>query len=338
MKRVIPAVVVLVAGLVLPRPVPAAPPVFDGHTHQGLEVDGGVLLTTGLDELQRRGFQVVVHALPVDRSTTDDLIGRLLVETSQLRDKARKTEDLYLVDDPRALLAPPLPPGTGLLFAVEWSVPVFEGDVSRASRLGELGIRVFGLPDSDPDGLFLSGERGQQLSPFGLQVVASLNKAGVLIDLTHLSHERKLALIAASSAPTVVSHGNARAAADLPFNLSDELLAALSASGGHVWVSFNQNGVLEKGEDGASALSRLIDHIESLARHLGPEQVGIGTDLQADGRYVPEPLYRQDTLSQLRSGLLEKGFTPGEVDGILGGNVLRVLGSDPALPVAPHLR
>ena len=64
-----------------------------------------------------------------------------------------------------------------------------------------------------------------------------------------------------------------------------------------------------------------------LAGRLGSKQVGIGTDLQADGRYAPEPLYRQDTLARLRSGLLERGFTPEEVDGILGGNVLRLLAS-----------
>ena len=85
--------------------------------------------------------------------------------------------------------------------------------------------------------------------------------------------------------------------------------------------------MLEEGEDGAGALPRLIDHIETLAHSLGPQQVGIGTDLQADGRYVPEPLYRLDTLARLRSGLLERGFTPGEVDGILGGNALAALAS-----------
>lgn len=327
MKRLTAAVVILIACLFLPRPARPDTPVVDGHTHQGLAADGGALRTAGLDELRKRGFQVVVHALPVDRSMTGDLFGQLALETEGLRVAAQGNDHIYLVDDARTLLASPLPTGTGLLFAMEWSGPSFEGDLSRAFRLRELGIRLFGPPDEDPDGLFLTGEQGERLSPFGRRVVAALNEAGVLVDLTHLSHGRKLAVIAASAAPTVVSHGNVRAAANIPFNLPDELLRALAASGGHVWVSFNQNGVLEKGEDDATALPRLIDHIETLAEHLGPERVGIGTDLQADGRYVPEPLYRRDTLARLRSGLLDRGFTPGEVDGILGGNVLRFLAS-----------
>jgi hypothetical protein len=325
MKRLTPAVATLIASLLLPAAAQPDGPVVDGHTHQGLRADGEELHTAGLDELRKRGFQIVIHALPVDRSMTGDLFGRLVLETERLRRAARGSDDLYLVDDPRALLASPIAPGVGLLFAMEWFGPTFDGDASRAVELSELGVHIFGPPDEDPDGLFLTGEQSNRLSPFGRQILGALEAAGVVVDLTHLSHARKLAVIAASSAPTVVSHGNVRAAADLPFNLPDELLEALAANGGQVWVSFNRNGVLETGEDDSSALPRLIDHIEVLAGRLGSKQVGIGTDLQADGRYVPEPLYRQDTLARLRSGLLERGFTPQEVDGILGGNVLRLL-------------
>lgn len=327
MHRAIMLSALALAGPLFGQPAHPEAPIVDGHTHQGLAAVGGELRSAGLDELRKRGFQVVVYALPVDRSTTGDLFGRLALETERLRAAARQSDHLYLVDDPRALTASDLPPGIGLLFAVEWFGPCFGGDVSRAFELRELGIRMFGPPDQDPDGLFLTGERRERLSPFGRRVIASLNEAGVLIDLSHLSHRRKLAVIAASAAPTVVSHGNVRSAAAIPFNLPDEVLQGLGASGGQVWVSFNRNGVLAEGEDGTRALSRLIDHIEALAEQLGSEQVGIGTDLQADGRYVPEPLYRQDTLPRLRSGLLERGFTPAEVDGILGGNVLRILTS-----------
>ncbi len=312
----------------LPETVRPPTLVVDGHTHQGLEEDGGEIRTAGLDELRARGYQVVVHALPVDRSNTADLFGRLIRETEWLRVKAQEDDRFYLFPEARgAVLSSSLSTGLGLLFSLEWLGPTFEGNASRASRLCELGIRLFGPPNEDPDGLFLTGENSDRLSSFGREVVASLNNAGVLIDLTHLSHGRKLAVIAASAVPTVISHGNSREAADLSFNLPGDLLESLAASGGQVWVSFNRNGVLEEGEDNAEGLSRLLDHFEALTERLGPENVGIGTDLQADGRYVPEPLNRLDTLERLRSGLLERGFTPGEVDGFLGGNVLRSLDS-----------
>ena len=318
-------IALLAASLLLPAVVTAAIPVVDGHTHQGIAMEDGSIHLENLEHLGEMGFGVVTQILPLDRSDTDDLLGRLSMEIERLHSIDQGSDVFYLVEFPGEPLTPPSPQGVGVLLGTEWFGAFFEGDESRSFRLAELGIRTFGLPDNDPDGIFLKGDQSDVLSPFGQRVVDSLNRAGVMIDLTHLSHERKLTIIAAAPGPTVVTHGNVRSAADREFNLPDNVLEALAANEGHVWVSFNRNGVLVDGEEDGEAVSRLVNHVQTLSEHLGPEHIGIGTDLQADGKYVPVPLFREDTLHLIRKALAERGFTRDEVEGLMGLNVLRTL-------------
>jgi len=67
---------------------------------------------------------------------------------------------------------------------------IFGGDPSSVPRYRDLGVRVIGLSENDGDGLFGRGDLAATLTPFGTQVVAAMNEAGVLIDITHLSTRR----------------------------------------------------------------------------------------------------------------------------------------------------
>jgi membrane dipeptidase len=70
------------------------------------------------------------------------------------------------------------------------------------------------------------------LSPLGKQVIAELNKVGIMVDISHPSKEANLQAIALSKAPVIASHSGARALADHSRNLDDEQLLALKKSGG----------------------------------------------------------------------------------------------------------
>jgi len=324
MKTVLPLVVA--ASLCLaPAALAGTAPRVDGHTHQGLAVEGGELRVAGIERVREMGFQALLVGLPIERSKTSDPLGRLVREREALASLAERDAGLYFVERPASLLDAEPPAGIGVLLAVEWFGPLFEGDASRAVRLRELGIRVVSLVDADPDGLFGEGGVADRVTPFGREVVAALEGAGILVDLTHLRPARQLAVLAAAREPVVVSHGNSLGIAAEPGNLPDEVLAALAANRGQVWVSFNRNGVFAKGEDDGAAVERLVDHLLALADRLGPAAVGLGTDLQADGRYVPDALYRPDTLERVAAELRARGVGEAEIDGFLGGNVLRAL-------------
>ena len=154
--------------------------------------------------------------------------------------------------------------------------------------------------------------------------VHAINEAGVLIDITHLSHEQKLEVIACSQKPVVATHSLTRAVVPSGFNLPDEVLSALANNAGSVWVSFQKEDLLGDADED-QAFDRLVDHIEVLVERLGPDHVGIGTDLQAGGKYVPVTLNQKDAFARIRQRLEKRGFEEATIDSILGGNILRVL-------------
>ena len=90
-------------------------------------------------------------------------------------------------------------------------------------------------------------------------------------------------------------------------------------------MSFNSSDLLS-GDPDEDSLELVADQIEVLIEHLGPEHVGIGTDLQAGGRYVPATLNRDDTFSEIGRRLLKRGYSEDVIDGVLGRNILRALG------------
>ncbi|MCG6988802.1 MAG: dipeptidase [Gemmatimonadetes bacterium] len=70
------------------------------------------------------------------------------------------------------------------------------------------------------------------LSPFGRQVVAEMNRLGMMIDVSHISKKAALDAMRASRAPVIASHSSMRALADVPRNMDDETLLALKDNGG----------------------------------------------------------------------------------------------------------
>lgn len=82
----------------------------------------------------------------------------------------------------------------------------------------------------EADGVWLH----KGLSPLGKQVIAELNRVGIMLDISHPSKEANLQAIALSKAPVIASHSSARAVFDHSRNLDDEQLMALKKNGGVV--------------------------------------------------------------------------------------------------------
>ena len=77
------------------------------------------------------------------------------------------------------------------------------------------------------------------LSPFGKQIIAEMNRLGMMIDVSHVSDKTFHDVLAASKAPIIASHSNCRALCDHPRNMSDDMIRELAARGGVIQINFH---------------------------------------------------------------------------------------------------
>jgi len=110
-------------------------------------------------------------------------------------------------------------------------------DLSMIEKYYDRGVRYITLchtknndicdSSTDPN-----GAEHQGLSEFGRQVVAEMNRIGMIIDVSHISDEAFFDVLEVSQTPVIASHSCARALCDHPRNLTDEMLKALAQNGG----------------------------------------------------------------------------------------------------------
>ena len=102
------------------------------------------------------------------------------------------------------------------------------------------------------------------LSPLGKQVIAELNRVGIMVDISHPSKEANLQAMALSKAPVIASHSSARARHNHSRNLDDEQLEALKKNGGVVQTVAFANYVKETPPPSAertAAIAKLYEEV-----------------------------------------------------------------------------
>lgn len=127
------------------------------------------------------------------------------------------------------------------MIGVENGYPIGR-DLSLLEQYHELGARYLGLVHNGHNDIADScnpredlgdaeAEHGG-LSEFGREVIAELNRLGILVDVSHISRDAMLQAAELSAAPIIASHSSATALADVSRNMDDEQLRALAANGG----------------------------------------------------------------------------------------------------------
>jgi len=149
-------------------------------------------------------------------------------------------------------------------------------DAARADLFARLGVRVIQLTYNPAnqlgDGCMAPQNRG--LTPFGREVVARLNAARIMVDLSHSGERTCLDAARVSRAPISINHTGCRALADLPRNKTDEELRLVASRGGFVGIFFMPFLKV----DGHPHAADVVAHIEHALEVCGEDHVGIGTD------------------------------------------------------------
>ena len=242
------------------------------------------------------------------------------------------------------------------------------GDLDNLRHFHARGIRYITLAHSksnhisdssyDPVALW------QGLSPFGEELVAAMNRLGIMIDVSHISDQAFRDVIEITRAPVVATHSSARHfTPGFERNASDEIIEAIGKNGGVVMINFGSSFLSEEanqwqakfsaardsltaqlGEAGrddprVAAFSEayreqnpypyadvdiVVDHIERVVEIAGIEHVGLGSDYDGVGDSLPEGLKDASTYPNLIAELLRRGHSEGDIRKILGENVMRV--------------
>jgi membrane dipeptidase len=127
------------------------------------------------------------------------------------------------------------------LIGVENGYPIGE-DIGRVKEFYDRGARYLSLSHNGHNQLADShtGERDgwkwNGISPLGKQVIAEMNRLGVMVDVSHASKESMLQSAALSKAPIIASHSSVRALCDVSRNIDDEQLVALKNAGGVIQI------------------------------------------------------------------------------------------------------
>jgi len=112
-------------------------------------------------------------------------------------------------------------------------------DLSLIKKYFDLGARYMTLAHTSNNDICDSstdprGAEWHGLSPFGKQVVAEMNRVGMMVDVSHVSKECMMQATALSKAPVIGSHSSTTAVANVPRNMDDEMLLAIKKNGGVV--------------------------------------------------------------------------------------------------------
>jgi membrane dipeptidase len=255
-----------------------------------------------------------------------------------------------------------------LPMGMENGAPI-EDDLANVAYFFDRGIRYVTLTHSKNNQICDSSyepadnRRWGGLSPFGREVVAEMNRLGIMIDVSHISDPAVDQVLELSAAPVIASHSSCRKfTPGFERNLDDERIRRLGENGGVIQINFGSAFLtqaanehsraqweafgeylkahqLERESEEAQAfmesyrqqhplpfaeLSDVVAHIDHVVELAGVDHVGLGSDFDGVGDSLPAGLKDVSGYPNLIAALLERGYSEEDVRKICGGNLIRV--------------
>ncbi|KAF2201390.1 hypothetical protein GQ43DRAFT_415931 [Delitschia confertaspora ATCC 74209] len=161
------------------------------------------------------------------------------------------------------------------------------------------------------------------LSQAGREMICEMNRIGMLIDLSHSSDTTADDVFETSIAPVAFTHSSTYHLCPCPRNVTDNTLEKLKLNRGIIMISFVP--AMTDCNASRASIAHVVDHIEYVAARIGYDHIGIGTDYDGMEKSV-NGLEHVGRYPDLVARMLERGITRGNIEKIIGLNVIRVMG------------
>jgi membrane dipeptidase len=201
------------------------------------------------------------------------------------------------------------------------------------------------------------------LSPYGREVVAEMNRVGVMVDISHVSDDAFWAVMDLTKKPCIASHSSCRYfTPEFKRNMSDSMIQRLGKNGGVIQINFGTSFLDEKARKDIDAkhkevakllaekglkesdkaakpiieqfqidnpilfadVEKVADHIDHVFKLIGIDHIGLGSDFDGVGDTLPTGLKDVSQYPNLIYVLLKRGYTDKDIEKICYKNVWRV--------------
>ena len=200
-----------------------------------------------------------------------------------------------------------------------------DGSLEALRCLYELGVRAMTLTWSNrndiADGINEEAT-GSGLTLFGKQVVAEMNRLGMLVDVSHISTAGFWSVIETSTKPIIATHSNAKSLCAHPRNLNDEQIKALAQNGGLAGITFAGQFLEEDWRN--ACIESVYKHIDYMLNLIGnDDHIGFGSDF--DG--ISHPPYNIQGVQDYKPLIeyLSKYYNDETINKITHQNVINLL-------------
>ena len=189
--------------------------------------------------------------------------------------------------------------------------------------------------------------RDEGISDFGVRIIERMNAVGMAVDVSHCGDRTTLDAFELSKRPVLITHSNCRALAPgHPRCKTDDAIRAVGKAGSVMGITGVRMFVKV---DEPTTVEDVLNHYDHVKKLIGPEHLGIGSDISLEGyddmppemnkqlragykgsygfrdKIDIEGLSHPKRVYDLTEGLIRRKYSDGEIEGVLGGNFIRVL-------------